>query len=111
MELRDTLTEKFAAYIQNPNVSVVVREIHSLKVSVLGNVRMPGRYELKGNSTVLDALALAQGFNDFAARRKILILRRDGETQQRLHFDYEAAVKDAGDKNIIVKTGDIIVVP
>ena len=111
MELRDTLTEKFAAYIQNPNVSVVVREIHSLKVSVLGNVRMPGRYELKGNSTVLDALAMSQGFTDFAARRKIVILRNNGQTQQRLHFDYDAAIKDAGDKNIFVKSGDIIVVP
>ena len=111
MELRDTLTEKFAQYIQNPNVSVVVREIHSLKVSVLGNVRLPGRYELKGQSTVLDALALAQGFTDFAARRKIVILRNDGENQQRIRFDYDAAIKNAGEKNINVKTGDIIVVP
>jgi polysaccharide export outer membrane protein len=111
MELRDMLTERFAAYIQNPNVSVVVREIHSLKVSVLGNVRMPGRYELKGNSTVLDALALAQGFTDFAARRKIVILRRDGEAQQRLRFDYDAAIKGDGNKNILVRSGDIIVVP
>jgi polysaccharide export outer membrane protein len=111
MELRDTLAEKFAAYIQNPNVSVMVREIHSFKVSVLGNVRLPGRYELKGNSTVLDALALAQGFTDFAARRKIVILRSNGQTQQHLRFDYDAAIKDAGDKNIFVKSGDIIVVP
>src|SRR4029077_24093 len=88
MELRHVLTEKFAEYIQNPEVSVVVREIHSLKVSVMGNVKAPGRYELRGASTVLDALALATGFNDFAARRKIIILRREGPTQQRLRFDY-----------------------
>jgi len=111
MELRDVLTEKFAAYIQNPEVSVVVREIHSLKVSVMGNVKAPGRYELKGAATVLDALALATGFNEFAARRRITILRRDGATQQRLRFDYDAAVRGDGEKNMLVKPGDIIIVP
>jgi len=111
MELRDVLTEKFAAYIQNPEVSVVVREIHSLKVSVIGNVKAPGRYELRGAATVLDALALATGFNEFAARRRITILRRDGATQQRLRFDYDAAVKGYGEKNMLVKPGDIIIVP
>ena len=111
MELRDAVTEKLAAYIQNPEVSVVVREIHSFKVSVIGNVRTPGRYELKGASTVLDAIALAAGFTEFAARRKITILRRDGATQQRLRFDYDAAVKGNGDRNMLVKPGDIIIVP
>lgn len=111
MELRDALTQKFAAYIQNPDISIVVREIHSLKVSVLGNVRLPGRYELKGTSTVLDALAVAQGFTDFAARRKITILRRDGPTQQRIRFDYDVAVKSSGENNMLVKPGDIIIVP
>lgn len=111
MELRDVLTEKYAAYLQNPEVSVVVREIHSLKVSVIGNVKTPGRYEIKGASTVLDALALATGFTEFAARRKIIILRRDGPNQQRLHFDYDAAIKGSGERNMLVKPGDIIVVP
>ena len=111
MELRDVLTQKFAAYIQNPEVSVVVREIHSLKVSVIGNVKAPGRYELKGAATVLDALALATGFNEFAARRKITILRRDGAMQQRIRFDYDAAVKGDSEKNMLVKAGDIIIVP
>jgi polysaccharide export outer membrane protein len=111
MELRDALTEKFAAYIQSPEVSVVVREIHSLKVSVIGNVKAPGRYELKGAATVLDALALATGLNEFAARRKITILRRDGATQQRIRFDYDSAVKGNTEKNMLVKPGDIIIVP
>ena len=109
MELRDHLTEKIAAFVQNPDVSVVVREIRSLKVSVIGQVRSPGRYDLKGPSTVLDALALAGGFTDFAARRKITILRTTGE---RLRFDYDAAISKRGAKsNHVVKPGDVIVVP
>jgi polysaccharide export outer membrane protein len=109
MELRDALNEKLATFIHHPDASVVVREIHSLKVSVLGNVRAPGRFELKGSSSVLDALAMAQGFNDFAARRKITILRREGSMQQQLRFDYDSAVK--GGRNLLVKPGDVIVVP
>src|SRR5438270_1483316 len=75
MELRDQLTKKIAVYVQNPDVSVVVREIRSQKVSVLGQVKAPGRYDVKGPSTVLDALALAGGLTDFAARRRSTILR------------------------------------
>jgi polysaccharide export outer membrane protein len=110
MELRDALAAKFTSFIHNPDVSVVVREIHSLKVSVIGNVRLPGRYELKGASTVLDALALASGLTEFAARRKITVLRREGTQQERLQFDYDAAIRD-GRKNMLVKAGDIIVIP
>ena len=106
MELRDVLTEKIATYVQKPDVSVVVREIRSLKISVIGNVRTPGRYDLRGPSTVLDALALAEGVNEFAARRRITILRQ----QQRIRFDYDAAVRK-GDNNIFVQPGDIIIVP
>jgi len=61
MELRDQLTKLMAVFVHNPDVSVVVREIRSLKVSVLGQVKTPGRYDLKAPATVLDALALAGG--------------------------------------------------
>ncbi len=105
MELRDQLTKKMATYVQNPAVSVVVREIRSLKVSVIGQVRTPGRYDIKGPSTVLDALALAGGFTEFAARRKITILR----SAQRIRFDYDAAVSRGG--IVLVKPGDVVVVP
>src|SRR5207253_11015067 len=62
MELRDVLTKKIATYVKDCDVSVVVREIRSLKVSVIGQVRTPGRYDIKGPATVFDALALAGGF-------------------------------------------------
>lgn len=105
MELRAQLTKQMATFVQNPDVSVVVREIRSLKVSVIGQVRTPGRYDLKGPATVLDALALAGGCTEFASRRKITILR----SAQRLHFDYDAAISK-GD-NLTIKPGDIVVVP
>jgi len=108
MELRERLTKEMATFVQNPDVSVLVREIRSLKVSVLGQVRTPGRYDIKGPATVLDALALAGGFTEFAARRKITILR----SAQRLHCNYDAAVsKGSTYANLAIKPGDIVVVP
>jgi len=113
MELRKILTEKIGAYVHNPDVSVVVREIHSQKVSVIGQVHAPGRYDIKGPSTVLDALAMAGGFTDFASRRNIAILRNNGGGVERLQFDYDAAVskRGAGKNNVVMQPGDIVVVP
>jgi len=105
MELRTQLTKLMAVFVHDPDISVVVREIHSLKVSVIGEVHTPGRYDLKGPATVLDALALAGGFTEFASRRHITILR----SQQRLRFDYDAAI--AKGDNVLIKPGDIVVVP
>ena len=105
MELRVQLAKQISAFVHNPDVSVVVREIHSLKVSVIGQVKTPGRYDLKGPATVLDALALAGGFTEFASKRNITILR----SAQRLRFNYDAAVS-RGD-NLAIQPGDIVVVP
>lgn len=107
MELRDQLTKKLALFIKNPDVSVVVREIRSLKVSVIGQVRAPGRYDIKSPSTVLDAIALAGGLTEFAGRRNITVLR----SSQRFNFDYEAAVNSRANSNFSIKAGDIVVVP
>src|SRR6266480_1464451 len=84
MELRQEVTGKMATFIHDPDVSVVVREIHSAKISVIGQVKTPGRYDIRGPATVLDALALAGGFTEFAGRRKICILR----AAKRISFDY-----------------------
>jgi polysaccharide biosynthesis/export protein len=107
MELREQLMKRISAFVHNPDVSVVVRDIRSLKVSVIGQVRTPGRYDVAGRSTVLDALALAGGFTDFAARRKIVIIR----ATQRIPFDYDAVVAKGANYNFTIKPGDIVVVP
>ena len=61
MQLREFLTTALATYIPIATVSVIVREVHSFKVTVIGEVKTPGRYELKSQSTVLDVLAMAGG--------------------------------------------------
>src|SRR5437867_3993310 len=112
MQLRDALNKKLAEYIPTPEVSVIVREVHSFKVSVIGEVKKPGRHELKSRATVLDALAMAEGLGEFAARRRIVILRPDGNTLKRIPFNYNKVVSTDGElENCMLQPGDIIVVP
>ncbi len=112
MQLRDVLIKKLAEYIPTPEVSVIVREVHSFKVSVIGEVKKPGRHELKSRATVLDALAMAEGLGEFAARGRIVILRPDGNTLKRIPFNYNKVVSADGElENFMLQPGDIIVVP
>lgn len=111
-QLREALMKKLADYMPSPEVSVIVREVHSFKVSVIGEVKTAGRYELKSRATVLDVLALAGGFSEFASRARIVILRSDGATVKRIPFNYNKVVsRDGGDENVLLQPGDIVVVP
>ena len=95
-----------------PEVSVIVREVHSFKVSVIGEVKRPGRHELKSRATVLDVLALAEGLGEFAARGRIVILRHEGNSLKRILFNYNKVVSADGElENFLLQPGDIIVVP
>lgn len=111
-ELRDHITTKLSEYIPAPEVSVMVREVHSRKVTVNGAVKMPGRFEMKSPMTVVEAIALAQGFTEFAARDRIVILRDvNGKTTQ-IPFNYRKIGDDgAAQQNFFLRPGDIVVVP
>jgi polysaccharide export outer membrane protein len=110
LELRDVLTEKLKEFVPNPEVSVIVSDIRSLKVSVMGEVARPGRFELRSWVTVLDALALAGGFTQYASRSSIAILRADGATMKRIPFNYNK-VADGQQENFYLRQGDIVLVP
>ena len=124
LELRDVLTQKLADYMPNPEVSVIVSEVRSFKISVVGEVARPARYELKSWTTVLDALALAGGFTPFAARSRIVILRPEGSTVKRIPFNYNKVISSReslldrilnaggeGQENFYLQNGDIVLVP
>ena len=111
-ELRDVLMKRLTDYMPSPEVSVIVREVHSFKVSVIGEVKTPGRYELKSRATVLDILAQAGPFTDFASRARIFVIRANGTAVKRIPFNYNKVVSsDAPDGNFSLQPGDIVVVP
>jgi polysaccharide export outer membrane protein len=112
MQLRDLISKKLTEYMPNPEVSVIVREVNHFKVSVLGEVKKPGRYDFKGQVTVLDAIALAGGLNDFAARSRIVILRNNGSGSNRIPVNYNKVVAGSAEQeNFVLQPGDIVFVP
>jgi polysaccharide biosynthesis/export protein len=112
MQLRDVLAKKLAEFIPNPEVSVILTEVRSFKVSVMGEVAHPGRYELKSWTTVVDVLALAGGFTQFASRTRIVVLRPTGKTMKRISFNYNKVVSSGGEEeNFYLEPGDIVLVP
>ena len=110
-QLKADLTRRLGKYIASPEVSVVVREIHSLKVAVIGEVRKPGRFDLKSRTSVLDAIALAGGFNAFARRSKMTIVRVEGSTVTRIPCDYDKVVSGGRLDAFFLRPGDTLIVP
>lgn len=111
-QLRDVLMKKIVEYVPSADISVIVREVHSFKVSVIGEVKTPGRYELKDRATVLEILALAGGFTTWASRKRIVILRHGGDAVKRIYFNYNKVVSaDGEEENHLLQPGDIVVVP
>jgi polysaccharide biosynthesis/export protein len=123
MQLRQFLTTALAPYIPIATVSVIVREVHSFKVTVIGEVKAPGRYELKSQSTVLDVLAMAGGLTEFAERSRIVVIRRQAGGTRQIPFAFDrldtrnsaarngSAAKQGIQHNFDLEPGDIVLVP
>jgi polysaccharide export outer membrane protein len=110
-QLADQISTKLKKYIQDPNVSVVVSQIHSKVVYMLGEVSKKGPVEMAPGMTLLEAISSAGGLTDFANKKKIYILRTESGSQQRIPVRYKEALKGDGTLNLPLKPGDTIVVP
>lgn len=111
-ELKDSIISELTIYKDNPVVSVIVQEVNSLSVFVLGEVARPGKLKLRSDTTVLQALTLAGGFTEYASTNKIILLRRINGEEERLKIKYKKIIsgEDIG-QNIFLKRGDTLVVP
>jgi polysaccharide export outer membrane protein len=113
MELQQDITIALAKFVKAPEVTVIVSDIRSLRVNVIGQVTRPGTYPLTHSMGVLDALAEAGGLRDFAKKKDIYVLRvmPDG-TRERLSYRYLDVLKGAsGSLEIMLRTHDTVVVP
>ena len=95
----------------DPQVTVIVREINSQRVYLIGEVTRAGAYPLLPGMTVLQALSSAGGFTQFANIKKIYVLRNENGKQEKFPFDYKKALSSESNENITLKAGDTIVVP
>jgi polysaccharide export outer membrane protein len=112
LQLKEALTMRLKEFIENPNVSVTVMEANSFKVFVSGQVRTPGVYRLRSETTILQIIIMAGGFTDWANQKKILIIRKENGKEKRITVNYKKIMKggDPG-SNIILKAGDTIIIP
>ena len=110
-ELKVAITARLKRFYENPTVSVMVTEANSYKVYVSGQVRAPGMYRLRSETTILQIIPMAGGFTDWAKQTKILVIRKEKGKETRFTVNYKEAMKGEPGSNITLKSGDTIIVP
>ena len=110
VELRDAISASLKEYITNPVVTVIVTEASPQVVYVTGEVNKPGALTLAGQMSILQALAMAGGFTDFADKKNILIKRRTAKGMETLKFNYKNALADDTKEPLQLQAGDTVVV-
>ena len=112
LQLKEVLTRKLKEFIENPVVSVTVTEANSYKVYVSGQVKTPGVFRLRSETSVAQIIPMAGGFTDWANQKKILIIRNENGREKRIMVNYKKILSGSDPSaNVILKTGDAIVVP
>jgi polysaccharide export outer membrane protein len=112
LDLKKRLTEQLSGYVDKPSVYVMLQENRSKKIYMVGKINSPGEYPLEKNMTVLQAIARAGGFGEWAGKDDIIIVRKTPTGQIHIKFDYDRVVsgKDVT-QNILLNPDDVIVVP
>ena len=110
LQLKESLIQKLKEFIDTPNVSVIVMEANSVKVYVSGQVRTPGVYRLRSETTLLQVIPMAGGFTDWAGQKRIIVIRKEDGKEKRITANYKAMVEGKA-PILVLKAGDTIIVP
>jgi polysaccharide export outer membrane protein len=111
-QLREQLTKSASKYLEEPNATVVVKEIRSRKVFITGMVIKGGTFPIVGDMNVMQLIALAGGLQEYADSDHIVVLRTENGHEQRFKFSYKDVVKGKDVRqNIALKPGDTVIVP
>jgi polysaccharide export outer membrane protein len=112
LTLEKDIASKLKNYISEPEVTVMVQQVNSQKFNILGQVARPGSYVIANSPTVIDAIALAGGFRDFAKQKSIYVLRQGVSKDSRIPFNYKDVSQGKNmTQNIKLEPGDTVVVP
>jgi polysaccharide export outer membrane protein len=109
-ELQQEITARLSKYVVQPTVNVMVKQVNSLKISVLGEVRKPDVYRIKNRVTVLDAIAMAGGFTDLARPNKVVVLRNTPSGPQRIKINIKQLVADDSGAPFFLQAMDTVYV-
>ena len=112
LEMKRNMEVGLKEFISNPFVTVTVKSPESQKIYILGEVSNTGEYPLTKNLTVLQAFALAGGFTEWASKKEIILMRKEGGKEKIYRINYKSIIKgkDLG-QNLTLKADDTIIVP
>ncbi|MHB1845911.1 MAG: polysaccharide biosynthesis/export family protein [Deltaproteobacteria bacterium] len=110
-EVQGEIAERLAPYVEHPHVAVIVKEIHSQRFFVMGQVTHPGAFAFQGPTTVVQALAEAGGLGEFAEQNSIVLLRHAEDGVHRYSLRYDDLVEGADKRAVYLAPGDTLVVP
>ena len=111
-QLGDAIREAARKYVEDPNPTVIVKEIKSRRVFITGRIEKPGPYPLNGRTTILQLIAMAGGLREFVDGKDISVMRNEKDKQTVFDFNYQDVVKKRYlNQNIELKPGDVVVVP
>jgi len=111
-QLREEITKRLEKFVPDAAVSVTVLKTGSQRIYVLGKVAKPGEFPVGRNVDVLQALSMAGGLTQFADQNGIRIMRREGDRQSMLPFEYGRVIRgEKVEQNVLLRTGDVVVVP
>ena len=112
LQVKKRITDALSAYVDHPSVYVMLQENRSKRFYVVGKVNAPGEYLLEKDITVLQAIAMAKGFSEWANKDDVIILRKGPLGQFRIEFDYNRVVSGKEIKqNISLNPDDLIIIP
>jgi polysaccharide export outer membrane protein len=111
MQLAAAITQRLRTYVSDPHVSVIVEQVNSQVVYVVGEVNKAGPVPLLPNMTVLQVISGAGGLSQWANQKRIYVLRVENGQSRRIPYNYKQALRGATNNEIILKPGDTVVVP
>jgi polysaccharide export outer membrane protein len=110
LQLKDELTKKLSGFVDNPTVTVTVREANSYRVFISGEVKQPGIVRIRSEVTLVNLIIMVGGFTEWANKRKILIITKENGKEKRITANYNKIID--GDKpDIVIKPGDTVIIP
>jgi polysaccharide export outer membrane protein len=112
LQLKEVLLAKLREFVETPDVTIIVTEANSYRVYVQGEVKTPGVFKLRTETSLVQLIIMAGGFTDWANQKKITIMRKEGGKDSRIVVNYKKIVEgDEGAKDVMLKSGDIVIIP
>jgi polysaccharide export outer membrane protein len=111
-QIRDAIRKKLSEYVPDASVAVILKTINSLRAYVIGQVKNPGSFAISMETRVMHILAMAQGLTPFASEKDIHVLRHTNDKIEKIPFNYRDVLRgDNLEQNILLRSGDVVVVP